>query len=74
MSPFLPGRKSGEPLFVTFILWPSFLADADAERFVKAVDTVSKDPAGDALLAIIAPQGLADPTTTAKEMTTRLAR
>ena len=26
------------------------LADADAERFVKAVDTVSKDPAGDALL------------------------
>src|SRR5579864_7343835 len=45
------------------------LADADAERFVKAVDTVSKDPAGDALLAIIAPQGLADPTATAKEMT-----
>jgi acetyltransferase len=45
------------------------LADADAERFVKAVDTVLKDPAGDALLAIIAPQGLADPTATATEMT-----
>ncbi len=44
------------------------LADADAERFVKAVDIVSKDPAGDGLLAIIAPQGLADPTATAKEM------
>ena len=41
------------------------LADADAERYVKAVDIVSKDPAGDGLLAIIAPQGLADPTATA---------
>jgi acetyltransferase len=44
------------------------LADADAERYVKAVDIVSKDPAGDALLAIIAPQGLADPTATATGM------
>ena len=44
------------------------LADADAERFVKAIDIVSKDPAGDGLLAIIAPQGLADPTATAREM------
>ena len=44
------------------------LADADAERFVKAVDIVSKDPASDGLLAIIAPQGLADPTHAAKHM------
>ena len=44
------------------------LADADAERYVKAVDVVSKDAAGDALLAIIAPQGLADPTATANGM------
>ncbi|HXJ86155.1 MAG TPA: bifunctional acetate--CoA ligase family protein/GNAT family N-acetyltransferase [Candidatus Binatia bacterium] len=44
------------------------LADADAERYVRAVDIVSKDPAGDGLLAIIAPQGLADPTTTAQQM------
>jgi acetyltransferase len=44
------------------------LADADAERYVKAVDLVSKDPAGDGLLAIIAPQGLADPTATARGM------
>jgi acetyltransferase len=44
------------------------LADADAERFVKAVDIVSKDPASDGLLAIIAPQGLADPTAAATEM------
>jgi acetyltransferase len=44
------------------------LADADAERYVKAVDIVSKDPGGDGLLAIIAPQGLADPTITAQQM------
>ena len=44
------------------------LADADAERYVKAVDIVSKDPSGDGLLAIIAPQGLADPTATASAM------
>ena len=44
------------------------LADATAERFVKAVDIVSRDPASDGLLAIIAPQGLADPTSAAREM------
>jgi acetyltransferase len=41
------------------------LADADAERYARAVDIVSKDSGGDALLAIIAPQGLADPTAAA---------
>ncbi|HEV2401206.1 MAG TPA: bifunctional acetate--CoA ligase family protein/GNAT family N-acetyltransferase [Candidatus Sulfotelmatobacter sp.] len=45
------------------------LADADAERFVKAVNIVSKDRASDGLLAIIAPQGMADPTKVAQEMT-----
>ena len=44
------------------------LADADAERFTKAVDIVSKDPASDGLLAVIAPQGLADPTEAATHM------
>jgi acetyltransferase len=44
------------------------LADADAERLVKAVEIVSKDPASDGLLAVIAPQGLADPTQTAAQM------
>lgn len=44
------------------------LADADAERYVKAVDVVSKDAAGDGLLAIIAPQGLADPTQVATQL------
>ena len=44
------------------------LADADAERLVKAVDIVAKDPASDGLLAIVAPQGLADPTQAAQQM------
>jgi acetyltransferase len=44
------------------------LADADAERFVKAVDIASKDGASDGLLAIIAPQGLANPTQVAERM------
>lgn len=44
------------------------LADADAERLVKAVEIVSKDPASDGLLAVIAPQGLADPTQSAALM------
>jgi len=44
------------------------LADADAERFVKAVAVTAKDPASDGLLAIIAPQGLADPTQVAEHL------
>jgi len=44
------------------------LADADAERFVKAVEILTKDPASDGLLAIIAPQGHADPTQVAERM------
>jgi len=44
------------------------LADADAEHFVRAVDVASKDPGGDGLLAVIAPQGLADPTEVAERM------
>src|SRR5579862_6650239 len=44
------------------------LADSNPERFVKAVDIVSKDPGSDGLLAIIAPQGLADPTLVATQM------
>jgi acetyltransferase len=44
------------------------LADADAERYVKALDVAFKDPGGDALLAVIAPQGGADPTQVAERM------
>jgi len=45
------------------------LADADAERYVRAVEIASKDPASDGLLAIIAPQGSADPTEVAQRLT-----
>ena len=46
------------------------LADADAERFVKAIDIASKDPNSDGLLAILAPQGIADPTQVAERIRT----
>lgn len=44
------------------------LADADPERFVKALDIAAKDPGTDGLLAVVAPQGLADPTQVAELM------
>ncbi len=44
------------------------LADADPERFVKAIDIAVKDPGTDGVLAIVAPQGLADPTRVAERM------
>ncbi len=44
------------------------LADADAERFAKAVGIISQDPGSDGLLAVIAPQGLADPTQVAHQI------
>jgi acetyltransferase len=44
------------------------LADADAEHYVKAVDIAAKDPNSDGLLAIIAPQGMADPTQVAERL------
>jgi acetyltransferase len=42
------------------------LADADAAKFAKAADIVSRDPGSDGLLAIIAPQGLVNPTQAAQ--------
>jgi acetyltransferase len=44
------------------------LADADADRFVRAVDVASKDPGSNGLLVIIAPQGHAHPTQVAERM------
>jgi acetyltransferase len=61
LSSFLsPHWSHGNPIDV--------LADADAERYVKALDIAVKDPGGDAMLAIIAPQGGADPTEVATRM------
>jgi acetyltransferase len=44
------------------------LADSDADRFARAVEIVSQDPGSDGLLAVIAPQGLADPGETAQQI------
>jgi acetyltransferase len=45
------------------------IGDADATRYVKAVEIVGKDPKCDAVLAILVPQGMADPGETAEKLT-----
>jgi acetyltransferase len=61
LDSFLPAHWSrGNPVDV--------LADASADIFVKAVEVASKDPGSAGLLAIIAPQGLANPTQAAVQM------
>ncbi|HVI09177.1 MAG TPA: bifunctional acetate--CoA ligase family protein/GNAT family N-acetyltransferase [Candidatus Binatia bacterium] len=44
------------------------LGDADPERYGKAIDVVTKDPNSDGLLAILAPQGMTNPTDVAKRL------
>ena len=44
------------------------IGDADAARYVKAVETVGKDPNCDAVLAILVPQGMADPGEAAEKL------
>jgi len=44
------------------------LGDAGVERYVKAVEVVSKDPNCDGLLVVLAPQGLTDPTAVAESL------
>jgi acetyltransferase len=61
LSQFLPPHWShGNPVDV--------LGDADAERYVKAVEIVSKEPGADGLLVILAPQAMTDPTQTAEKI------
>jgi acetyltransferase len=38
------------------------LGDADATRYAKAIELVSKDPNSDGMLVILTPQGMTDPT------------
>ncbi len=45
------------------------LGDATADRYIKAIEIVARDPNGDGLLAILAPQSLTDPTETARRLT-----
>ena len=44
------------------------IGDADATRYVKAVEVVGKDPNCDAVLAILVPQGMADPAEAAEKL------
>ena len=44
------------------------IGDADAERYIQAVEVVSQDPAADGLLAILTPQAMTDPTQTAERL------
>jgi acetyltransferase len=44
------------------------LGDADADRYAKATDIVSKDPNNDGVLVVLAPQAIADPTLTADKL------
>ena len=44
------------------------LGDADSDRYGKAIEIASHDPNSDGLLAILAPQGMTDPTEVAKRL------
>ncbi|MBI4455285.1 MAG: bifunctional acetate--CoA ligase family protein/GNAT family N-acetyltransferase [Acidobacteria bacterium] len=44
------------------------LGDADVERYAKAIEIAAKDPNGNGILVILAPQGLTDPTQTAERL------
>ena len=44
------------------------LGDAEPARFAKAVDIAAKDPNSDALLVILTPQDMTDPTKTAEQL------
>ncbi len=44
------------------------LGDADPERYAKAVEIVSRDPASEGLLVILTPQAMSDPTQTAQRL------
>lgn len=44
------------------------LGDADPERYKKAVEIAVKDPNSDALLVILTPQAMTDPTQTAEQV------
>ncbi|MBI3802969.1 MAG: bifunctional acetate--CoA ligase family protein/GNAT family N-acetyltransferase [Nitrospirae bacterium] len=61
LNQFLPPHWShGNPIDI--------LGDASAERYAKAVETAAQDPHSDALLAILAPQAMTDPTQTAERL------
>ena len=44
------------------------LGDADSDRYARALELASQDPNSDGLLAILAPQGMTDPTDVARRL------
>ena len=44
------------------------LGDADARRYAQALDVVAQDPNGDAVLVILTPQAMSQPTETAQQL------
>ncbi|MFZ0284916.1 MAG: acetate--CoA ligase family protein, partial [Terriglobales bacterium] len=44
------------------------LGDADAERYAKTLEVLTKEPDSDGFLVILAPQGIADPAQTAEKL------
>jgi acetyltransferase len=61
LNQFLPPHWShGNPVDI--------IGDADAERYAKTVEVVSKDAGADGLLAILTPQAMTDPTQTAERL------
>ncbi|HTR65656.1 MAG TPA: bifunctional acetate--CoA ligase family protein/GNAT family N-acetyltransferase, partial [Terriglobales bacterium] len=61
LDEFLPPHWShGNPIDV--------LGDADSERYARAIELAAKDPNSDGLLAILAPQGMTNPTEIAERL------
>jgi acetyltransferase len=61
LDEFLPTHWSkGNPIDV--------IGDADAARYVKALETVSKNPDSDGLLVVMTPQGMTSPTSIAENL------
>jgi len=59
LDTFLPAHWShGNPIDI--------LGDGGADRYAKALEIVSRDPASDGLLVVLTPQAMSDPTQTAE--------
>jgi acetyltransferase len=62
LNAFLPAHWShGNPVDI--------IGDADPERYGRAVEIAAEDPGSNGLLAILAPQGIADPALVADKLT-----
>jgi acetyltransferase len=61
LGQFLPPHWShGNPIDI--------LGDADPDRYARALEIAAKDPNGDGLLVILAPQGMTDPGNVAEQL------